>query len=81
MALTSFTIEQFKELFPYFKDANQKYFNRYEPGDKKRKYVINYTIYSNSKLPTVEDRLAFILRYKKLNPIQEQQPAMFNMTQ
>jgi len=49
-------------------------------GDKKRKYIINYTIYANSPLPTVEDRLAFILSYKKLNPIQEQQAAMFNMT-
>jgi len=49
-------------------------------GDKKRKYIINYTIYANSPLPTVEDRLAFILSYKKLNPIQEQQAAMINMT-
>ena len=81
VALTGFTIEQFKEFLPYFEDAHQKYFNRYELGDKKRKFVINYTIYSNSPLPTVEDRLAFILSYKKLNPIQEQQAAMFNMTQ
>jgi len=81
VALTGFTIEQFKELLPYFEDAHQKYFNRYELGDKKRKFVINYTIYSNSPLPTVKDRLAFILSYKKLNPIQEQQAAMFNMTQ
>ena len=48
---------------------------------KKKKELRKFVIYSNSPLPTVADRLAFILSFKKLNPIQEQQADWFDMTQ
>ena len=81
VALTGYTTEQFNELLAYFKDAHQHYFNRFELSGKKRISRINYVIYVNSPLQTVEDRHAFILSFKKLNPIQEQHAEMFDMTQ
>ena len=38
-------------------------------------------IYANSPLPCIEERLAFILSYWKLNPLQEQHADLFSMTQ
>jgi hypothetical protein len=40
-----------------------------------------FTAYRNSILPTVEDKLLFILTYLKINPIQEMQGQMFNVAQ
>ncbi len=81
IAMTGYSIEQFSGLLPYFERAHQCYFSRYDLSGKKKKEMRRYVIYSNSPLPTVADRLAFILSFKKLNPIQEQQADWFGMTQ
>jgi hypothetical protein len=81
IAMTGYSIEQFSGLLPYFDKAHQQYFSRHDLRGKKKKELRKFVIYSNSPLPTVEDRLAFILSFKKLNPIQEQQADCFNMTQ
>jgi hypothetical protein len=81
VAMTGYSIEQFSILLPYFDKAHQQYFSRHDLRGKKKKELRKFVIYSNSPLPTVADRLAFILSFKKLNPIQEQQADWFNMTQ
>src|SRR3954464_2638832 len=81
IAMTGYSIEQFSMLLPYFNKAHQQYFSRYDLKGNKKKEFRKFVIYSNSPLPTVEDRLAFILSFKKLNPIQEQQADWFDMTQ
>lgn len=72
IAMTGYSIEQFSMLLPYFEKAHQHYFSRYDLKGKKKKEFRKFVIYSNSPLPTVADRLAFMLSFKKLNPIQEQ---------
>jgi DDE superfamily endonuclease len=87
IAMTGYSIEQFSRLLPYFDQAHQQYFSRYDLKGNKKKEFRKFVIYSNpqdpadSPLPTVADRLAFILSFKKLNPIQEQQADWFDMTQ
>lgn len=81
VAMTGYRIELFLELLPYFEKAHQQYFSRYNINGKKKKEYRKFVIYSNSPLPTVKDRLAFILSFKKLNPIQEQHADWFGMTQ
>ena len=41
-------------------------------GKPHKKGFRKFVIYRNSPLPTVEERLVFILSYLKLNPLQEQ---------
>ena len=48
---------------------------------KYRNHRRSFVIYKNSPLPTVADRLFFILVYLKNNPLQEYQAACFNMDQ
>jgi DDE superfamily endonuclease len=81
VAMTGYSMEQFSRLLPYFDKAHQQYFSRHDLKGNKKKELRRFVIYSNSPLPTVADRLAFILSFKKLNPIQEQQADWFNMTQ
>jgi DDE superfamily endonuclease len=81
VAMTGYSIEQFSMLLPYFDKAHQQYFSRHDLRGNKKKELRRFVIYSSSPLSTVADRLAFILSFKKLNPIQEQQADWFNMTQ
>jgi hypothetical protein len=81
VAMTGYSIEQFSMLLPCFDKAHQQYFSRHDLRGKKKRELRKFVIYSNSPLPTVADRLAFILSFKKLNPIQEQQADWFDMTQ
>ena len=81
IAMTGYKLSDFNELLPYFGKAHQQYFSRFELSGKKKKELRKYVIYSNSPLPTIEDRLVFVLSYQKLNPIQEHHAALFDMTQ
>ncbi len=81
VAMTGYRMEDFLGLLPYFEKAHQQYFSRHDVSGEVKKQLRKFVIYSNSPLPTVADRLAFILSFKKLNPIQEQQADWFNMTQ
>jgi hypothetical protein len=80
-AMTGYDVQEFDELFLYFERAHDEYLSRYYINGKPRKGVRAHVIYTNSPLPTKEERLAFILSYLKLNPIQEQQADTFCMTQ
>lgn len=79
--MTGYDLCEFESLLSYFTVAHDEYLNRYELCGKPRKGQRSYVIYSNSPLPCIEERLAFILSYEKLNPIQEQHADMFSMTQ
>ncbi len=61
-ALTGSTLEEFQALLPAFRDSFLKHMERYTMEGKergKRRYVD----YWNSPLPTIEDKLMFILMY------------------
>ena len=81
LAMTGYSVRDFLALIPYFKEAHNNYFSKFELNGKRKKQFRKFVIYGNSPLPTVEDRLAFILSYKKLNPIQQLQAFLFDMTQ
>lgn len=81
LAMTGMTIDTFDALLPYFEEAHSYFFSHYDIRGKAVLRTRSYTIYSNSPLPTVAERLAFILSFLKLNPIQEQQADFFGMTQ
>jgi hypothetical protein len=80
-SLTGLSEEQFMELLPYFKDAHNEYFTQYDMKGRYRDNRRSFVIYKNSPLPTVEDRLFFILVYLKNNPLQEYHAASFCMDQ
>lgn len=80
-ALAGLSVEQFDELLPYFEDSHNDYLSRYEMNGKLRKGVRRFCIYKNSPLPTVAERLFFILVYIKNNPLQEYHAACFGMDQ
>jgi hypothetical protein len=81
VAMTGYQVERFHELLPYFKQAHDQYLSRYQMNGKRRKGARRFVLYANSPLPTVEERLAFILSYLKLNPVQEQHADLFGMQQ
>jgi hypothetical protein len=80
-AMTGYDLCEFNDLLPYFEIAHDEYLSRYYLNGKPRRGQRIHVIYANSPLPCVEERLAFILSYLKLNPIQEQHADMFSMTQ
>jgi hypothetical protein len=79
LAVTGCTASQFTALLPCFKEAHDAYLAEYHMTGKRRKNLRRYVMYSNSPLPCIEERLAFILSYLKLNPIREQQADLFDM--
>ena len=80
-SLTGLSGERFKELLPYFEEAHNEYFTQYDMSGKYRNNRRSFTIYRNSPLPTVADRLFFILVYLKNNPLQEYHAGCFEMDQ
>jgi hypothetical protein len=80
LALTGYTPAEFATLVPAFEIA---FFTRMQTycldGTPRTKRA--YTEYKNSPLPTIEDKLFFILCYFKTYPIQAVQAALFRMTQ
>ena len=80
-AMTGYDLSEFNDLLPYFEEAHNEYLSRYCIKGKPRSGQRAHVIYKNSPLPCVEERLAFILSYKKLNPIQEHHADLFSITQ
>jgi len=80
-AMTGYDLSEFNDLLPYFEFAHDEYLSRYYLSGKPRKGQRSHVIYGNSPLPCVKERLAFILSYWKLNPIQEHHADTFSMTQ
>ena len=81
LALTSVSISLFDEILPFFTDAHDEYFRWHDVKGKKLTRQRRHVIQSNSPLPTVADRLFFLLAYLKNNPTQEYHAAMFDMSQ
>lgn len=80
LALTGYTVEEFDALVPYFEAAFKKYVSEYRLDGKKRTRR-RYSEYKNSPLPTINDKLLFILVYVKQGHLQEVQASLFGMEQ
>ena len=80
-SLTGFSWEQFNQLYPYFERSHNEYLSHYDMNGNFRNHRRSFTIYRNSPLATIEDRLFFILVYLKNNPLQEYHAACFDMDQ
>ncbi len=80
LALCGYTREEFDALLPHFSEQYYEWMDTYRlDGELRdnRKYVD----YKNSPLPTMEDKLFFILTYVKTNSLQEVHGALFGMSQ
>jgi Helix-turn-helix of DDE superfamily endonuclease len=79
-AMTGLTEEEFTALLPPFEHAWLVYMEDHtldgHPRTSRR-----YSTYETSPLPTMADKLLFILTYLKQNPIQELQGQLFGMSQ
>ncbi len=79
-ALTTLETDEFADLVPVFETCFM---------ERMREYTIDglprlnrrYTPYKNSPLPTIEDKLLFILVHMKQNLTQEVQGELFGMVQ
>ena len=79
-ALTGLDFAMFMALLPAFTTAMERYLTRYTLDGYLRESDRAIT-YTNSPLPSAEDRLLFILSYLKLNHIQQAHGQLFTMTQ
>ena len=80
MSLTGYSREEFEALLPHFSECFYERMDTYCISGKlrgKRKYVD----YHNSPLPTIEEKLFFILSCIKTNNLQSVQGALFGMSQ
>jgi Helix-turn-helix of DDE superfamily endonuclease len=79
-AMTGLTQPEFTALLPHFEHAFLAYMTDHtidgQPRTNRR-----YSTYETSPLPTMADKLLFILTYLKQNPIQEVQGQLFGMSQ
>ena len=80
VTLTSLTVEQFEQLVEAFEQAFVRYMSNWTMEGKPRT-ARAYTPYTNSPLPSPEDRLLFVLSYMKVASVQVAHGALFGMTQ
>ena len=78
--LTSLTLDEFHQLVTPFEAAFQEHMAVWRLDGKPRS-ARRYTTYSNSPLPTPEDRLLFILTYLKTYSLQVVHGRLFGMVQ
>jgi hypothetical protein len=78
--LTSLTVDEFEQLLEPFEQAFVRHMQQWTMEGKPRT-ARAYTPYTNSPLPTPEDRLLFILSYLKLAALQVAHGALFGMSQ
>lgn len=78
--MTGYTEEEFQALLPYFASRFTAYVADYTLEGKKRTRR-GYVAYKNSPLPTIEDKLLFILIYLKTNNLQSVQAELFERHQ
>jgi hypothetical protein len=80
LSLTGYTRQEFDALLPHFSECFYDRMGTYRIDGKlrgNRKYVD----YHNSPLPTIEDKLFFILTCIKTNNLQSVQGALFGISQ
>lgn len=80
LALTSYTVQEFHALLPYFRTEFEDYVRKHTL-DGKRRTQRKYSTYKNSPLPTIEDKMLFILIYLKQANTQEIHGTLFGMSQ
>jgi hypothetical protein len=78
--LTGLTEAEFQALLPHFEQAFVTYMQD-RTIDGHPRTSRRYTTYDTCPLPTIADKLLFILTYLKQNPIQEVQGQLFGMSQ
>jgi Helix-turn-helix of DDE superfamily endonuclease len=79
-SLTGLTEAEFQGLLPHFEQAFVTYMhNRTIDGHPRTSR--RYSTYDTCPLPTIADKLLFILTYLKQHPIQEVQGQLFGMSQ
>lgn len=80
LALTGYTRQEFEALLPHFAKC---YYERMKAHrlDGKPRGKRKYSDYKNSPLPTMEDKLFFMLHYLKTNNLQSVQGALFGISQ
>jgi hypothetical protein len=79
-SMTGLTEAEFTALLPYFEQAFVTYM-RERTIDGQPRTSRRYSTYDTCPLPTMADKLLFILSYLKQNPIQELQGQLFGMSQ
>jgi Helix-turn-helix of DDE superfamily endonuclease len=79
-ALTGLTEAEFQVLLPHFEQAFVTYMHD-RTIDGQPRTSRRYSTYGTCPLPTIADKLLFILTYVKQNPIQEVQGQLFGMSQ
>src|SRR3990172_3974181 len=80
LALTGYTLEEFQALLPAFRSCYLKRMEYYTLKGKQRGKRC-YVEYCNSPLPTMEDKLVFILMYLRKATTQDIFGEVFNMPQ
>ncbi len=80
LALTGYTVEEFQALLPHFQAQFEEYVKT-KTLDGKPRTQRRYSDYQNSPLPTIEDKLLFILVYLKQGATQELHATLFGMSQ
>ena len=80
LAMTGYTQQEFMALLPQFQQSYDDYLNSYTIEGYERIGQIPKP-YHTSPLPTIEDKLLFILVYLKQNPTQTLQGYLFGMSQ
>ncbi|MEI7903539.1 MAG: transposase family protein [bacterium] len=80
LALTGYTQAEFQGLLPYFETKFTAHMATQTLAGTPRR-ARTYSAYANSPLPTIEDKLFFILTYLKTANLQVVQGALFGMTQ
>jgi hypothetical protein len=79
-AMTGLTQQEFEALLPHFEQALAVSLQD-RTIDGQPRTSRRYRPYNNCPLPTIADKLLFILTYVKQNPIQEVQGQLFGMSQ
>ncbi len=80
LALTGYTRQEFAALLPFFQQSYDDYLRGRTIEGYERIGQIPKS-YQNSPLPTIEDKLLFILVYLKQNPTQTVHGYLFGMSQ
>jgi hypothetical protein len=78
-AMTGLTEQEFTALLPHFEKALAAYLQD-RTLDGQPRTSRRYSAYHNCPLPTIADKLLFILTYVKQNPLQEVQGQLFGMS-
>ena len=78
--LTSLTLDEFQQLIPPFEVAFQARMATWRLDGKPRT-ARQFSVYKNCPLPTPEDRLFFLLTYRKTYSLQVVQGRVFGMGQ